>query len=81
MLGAVIDSFSNEPREVEGLSVFGASVDVIASGHSYVWQHSPSSGPTAMHSLDGGDGHSFTAQETSPSKHWHFWHWVSITNS
>ena len=34
-----------------------------------------------MHSLDGGGGHSFEAQVTSPSKHWHLWHWLSITNS
>ena len=63
---AGVDSSSNELMEVAELSVFGANVDVVASGHSYVWQHLPSSGATAMHSPEGGDGHSFTAQETSP---------------
>ena len=68
---AVMGLFSSAIVTVLEVVSFGAyEVDTISS-HSYVEQHSPIDGAISLQPINGGGEHSLTAQETSPSRHWH----------
>ena len=66
-----MEIFSVVLIEVIGAVSPGANVVNVVSSHSWVGQHSPIGGATSMQSTNGGGRHSLTAQDNSPSTHWH----------